>query len=126
METHEKIDGNSLIAEFMGFRLITPEMRKRPEDWYNNGKPSSYWENHELKGSRRVLCGENGLMYHSSWDWLMPVVNKIFGLKKDYPIATSDLLETFIFEDIDVVWNRVVNFIKWYNSNAEPTRTTTG
>ena len=77
MSEQEIIEGNKLIAEFMGYKLITPEMRRNPEDWYINGKPSCYWENHLLRGSKKVLCSENSLRYHSSWDWLMPVIDKI-------------------------------------------------
>ena len=80
------IEGNKLIAEFMGYKLITPSMRKNPEMWN-----ISYWENPEMKKiSGKVLCSENNLRYHSSWDWLMPCIDKI---EKSY--ETKDTLPRF-------------------------------
>ena len=81
METNKKniseeiIEGNKLIAEFMGYNLIIPSMRRYPNNW-----KTSYWERNydiEKHTTDHVLCEENGLKYHSSWDWLMPVVEKI-------------------------------------------------
>lgn len=63
------------------------------------------------------------LEYHSSWDWLMPVVKKIAGMviNKDWdncleavkrwkPIANE--LQKVNTEN---VWYCVVKFIQWYN-----------
>lgn len=62
----EIIECNKLIAEFMGFtppksgsNLLTPEKVLVAPD-----KKKSYISLNELK-------------YHSSWDWLMPVIEKI-------------------------------------------------
>jgi spore coat polysaccharide biosynthesis protein SpsF (cytidylyltransferase family) len=39
--SNEKIEtSNKLIAEFMGYMLVTPEMRRHPDEW-----KLSYWEN---------------------------------------------------------------------------------
>ena len=60
----ETIEGNELIAEFMGVDT------KFSDELY--------------KDSRSVLrylidnkSKYDGLLFHSSWDWLMPVVEKI-------------------------------------------------
>ena len=55
-------DKNKLIAEFMGLSYCTKHMY---EGWYKNHE-----HNHRV-------CDFDGLKYHSSWDWLMPVVEKI-------------------------------------------------
>lgn len=77
------------------------------------------------------------LQYHSSWDWLMPVVEKI---KKENVYTTENISDTFIIfinnsltviggnnggyyfksEGKDMLSNTyktVVKFIKWYNKN---------
>ena len=71
MSEQEIIEGNKLIAEFMGYKFI--------EDWHQ------YW-----RLSDKHLLLENELKYHSSWDWLMPVVEKI-----EYLYATDYILPRF-------------------------------
>src|SRR5688572_2745047 len=72
------------------------------------------------------------LKYHSSWDWLMPVVEKIvdLGFIVEIPIAKSGT-DVFIYnkqerlnivaylKPIDAVWNAVVQFIQWYNTQPQ-------
>ena len=58
MTTQEILEGNKLIAEFMG--------AKRKEYSITNR------EHYLFRDGRKYLT-EN-LIFHSSWDWLMPVV----------------------------------------------------
>jgi hypothetical protein len=127
MKLEEIENSNKLIAEFMGYTLITPEMRKYPEDW-----KCSYWENPEFKGSsKEVLCSEKGLSYDCSWNWLMSVVEKIRNVEIcsnfNINVGCDSLIETeyphIEFEQycnskistLEAVYITVVNFIKWYN-----------
>ena len=67
------------------------------------------------------------LEYHSSYDWLMPVLEKIQSLNYVYEICNGAcrikiptdrgwwLEET----TIKSVFSAVVEFIKWYNSNEK-------
>jgi hypothetical protein len=67
------------------------------------------------------------LKYHTSWDWLMPVIHKIFtvpfdsvdGLREftDKPNTIFDALSFGLHSEIEEVHKAVVEFIKWYNSN---------
>lgn len=73
------------------------------------------------------------LEYHSSWDWLMPVVEKIesigaYSVEIDkYKVRVFHITtwknrtvfyaETIEKKKIDVVWSAVVEFIKWHNGN---------
>lgn len=100
----DKIEGNKLIAKFMGY--------------FN-------WEDKEYG------------KYNSSWDWLMPVVEKIEDLEFDEfkPVAVSiECLECEIkdyrkgalhfayFEGktkIESVWQAVIQFIQWYNTQPQ-------
>ena len=98
---------------------------------------------HCVKGSELLpngtysLCYLHELKFHSSWDWLMPVVEKInnttdeFGNEMDFQIGNG-----FVWVDppignriyfsgneidhkkepmIDKVYKAVVEFMQWYN-----------
>ena len=103
MEQQEIIEGNKLIANFMGDQ-------KLPGD--KNGDMTTV-----------AWMSKDRLEYHSSWDWIMPVVSKIRALlDKDsdnykelksrwQPIANE--LQNFNLEN---VWFCVVKFIEWQNS----------
>ena len=135
MSEQEIIEGNRLIAGFMGYSLITPEMRNNPEKWYIKGKPSCYWENHSLKSSKKVLCSEFDLQYHSNWSWLMPVVERIeegdfwVNIKKNHVTVAWDNKNTLDskmihsefgdYSKIERVYMCVISFIKWYNNKKQ-------
>lgn len=106
------IEGNKLIAEFDG--KFTTDMEK----WVETNK---------------ILVGE--YEYHSSWDWLMPVVEKIntialdnfgemnvliashecrIGEEYNHPIVNKT--RDFKKPMIEMIWSAVVEFIKWYNN----------
>ncbi len=105
---------NFIIAKFMGYQLITPSMRSNPEFWRY-----SYWE-HETDSEKYPPVIEDGLKYHLSWDWLIPVIDKIYS-SDDY-VEYKKSLNQFsdgIFINtkyIDSTYNQVVDYLKWYNS----------
>lgn len=112
------LEGNKLIAEFMGGEYDANHSPSYPcfHKLHNGGT----WDLDELK-------------YHTSWDWLMPVVEKINVLDNreyDVIIWRSDchinnreeiLFESSILKRKDtlilVVWGCIVQFLKWYNQN---------
>jgi hypothetical protein len=63
------------------------------------------------------------LKYHSSWDWLMPVLKKIDSYANE--VMSVDEFDNYrnsyrmisspTHYDINYVWNQAVEFIKWYN-----------
>jgi len=55
-------ENNKIIAAFMGLSYCT---KHQYEGWYKNAE------------FNERICDFDGLKYHSSWDWLMPVVEKI-------------------------------------------------
>ena len=72
--------------------------------------------------------GNRGLLYHSDWNWLMEVVEKIESLEFEVFIETYEvrieLYNNTIFRQhtkvsnqtkIQAVYNACVEFIKWYN-----------
>ena len=100
---------NKLIAEFMGRNVITED------DIRANKNPISTSHDGDL---------EEDLEYHSSWDWLMPVIDKISGIKNWSINATLEWLsasefniqqESDGFYTIEDVYLAVVEFIKLTN-----------
>jgi len=111
---------NELIAEFMG---LVPE----------------YWRLTPLHKRRLYWCiGKGGfgmtaseLKYNTSWDWLMPVVEKINNTKHPTLNERIDviiyrrtchindiqqiIIETTGKDMLECTYKAVVSFIKWYN-----------
>lgn len=103
--------GNKMIAEFVGHKLI--------------GKPEWEYEYWLIEGNN--YRGDE-LKYHTSWDWLMPVVEKIEGLNFGVNIYQGNGCHIFSYGKcidenttigfaqnckfkIESVWRCVVQFI---------------
>ena len=90
---------NKLIAEFMEHEPIV-----KGNDVY-----------YELNHIR--LTSADDLRYHNSWDWLMPVLDKV----KKIRCLPDEHDESFSWvcksSDIEAEYNAVVEFIKTYNQN---------
>ena len=106
-------ENNKIIAEFMGFIPITE----------NN----LLADNFNVKEEEKLMVIEF-TKYHSDWNWLMQVVEKIethgftFDIKKNWSCITRKGEKIIIRweEDnnkIEAVYNACVEFIKWYNEN---------
>jgi hypothetical protein len=122
------IENNRLIAEFMGARFIGNGMNS----------PTSKDILVPVHGSRRIDTIDLGmgkiLEYHKSWNWLMPVVEKIESLvfKNDnnpnvtigsncYCVIQDNKSELFEFTGMEETklfstYTAIVEFIKWYNT----------
>lgn len=113
MTQEEITEGNILIAEFMGGKKLV-----------NNDGLFTYWGPDNFQHE----SGEY-LKYHSSWDWLMPVVEKIESLyclevsirKFDCIVETSGLCRPRYFvvrsstRKIESAFGVVIDAIKWIN-----------
>ena len=55
------------------------------------------------------------LKYHTSWDWLMPAVQKCFDTQQPEEGQHYFINESLLTMDIGVVYDRVVEFIKTFN-----------
>lgn len=113
MEQSQIFEGNKLLAVFMGFK---PFEDSRYGTMYSppKGGPSILW-----------------LQYHTSWDWIMQVVEKMESLHYWVNICLKECTVTDcnvssfpeivnIGKDeadtkIEAVWLAVVAFVKWYN-----------
>lgn len=112
-------ENNKLIAEFMGLEYTKPYFKVEDESLMvvtevKNGVISSMgymFEPTELK-------------YHTSWDWLMPVVSKILDITfSEEEKETSDSEHFYKIRDcipnINYTYKAVVEFIKLYNKNKK-------
>tara|TARA_Y100001938_G_C8092888_1_gene436181 strand:- start:387 stop:647 length:261 start_codon:yes stop_codon:yes gene_type:complete len=81
---------NTLIAEFMELNI-------------DRGVQSDYME-HELK-------------YHTSWDWLIPVVQKLIDVYISIDEQDEQYLQqSILYDRVGVVHQIVVKLIKLYNN----------
>lgn len=118
------IESNKLIALFMGAKEIATE-----EFDFRGIQPDNqflqYWHVTKLK-------------YNTSWNWLIPVVEKIKNDKSTHLLlpaggiaesiapyinATRPINNALLKLDIKTLYISVVEFIKWYNfavSNSLP------
>ena len=91
-------ENNKLISEFMG-----------------NEKPNFA----KINGASIDITN---CAYSHSWDWLMPVVEKIESLENKLNNETKEEFRQFqkvlslpIYSKIEAVYNVCIEFIKWYN-----------
>jgi len=92
-------DTNRLIAEFMGMNIVTLD------DIRSNKNP--------------MISSADGytvdsLQYHTSWDWLMPVVEEIDHLQFEEVVEIETGLK---MRSLSATYNAVVEFIKQHNKN---------
>ncbi len=125
MESKNVLIGNKLIAEFIGM----------PETNIENhfGTVESEWC---LNSTIPFAVPYDNAMFDESWDWLMPVVEKIeemdvvasFQIEQPtiYIWASSESstfedieVDTFAKSKIEAVYESCIKFIKWYNENKD-------
>lgn len=134
MDKQEIIEGNCMIGLFMG---------AKPYFLNNNVLIFPMFENPAQSGNLTTAHRADELKYNYSWDWLMPVVEKIESLGYDTNIFTDEdgcqcmiwkqglsykrKPEDLIIENvpakrtdkIGIVWKAVIFFIKWFNSQKQ-------
>jgi hypothetical protein len=112
------INGNKNIATFMGGVFKTD----LPYTFTKSG-----WVNTPANDSKEI-AQDYDLIYHSNWEWLMPVVDKIQSLrnkcnnvKLEYGLTLINAIETWFkythkrISKKEAVWLACVEFIEWYN-----------
>jgi len=95
------MSNNKLIAEFMGWDIESPTTL-----------PSNlHLSNLELDNNEVLEY-----KYHTSWDWLMPVIESIDHLQYELVQGIEDALAT---RHIGDTYQAVVEFIKAYNNERQ-------
>ena len=111
---------NVLIALFMDCKIQGRYIKRTTKFWDFPGNDSG------------LTCSIEHLKYHSSWDWLMPVIGKIESLGYFCMInkwtsvytgpsasATESRIQITTVEGESKITNTyqaILQFIKWYNS----------
>jgi len=86
MKAEQINEGNRLIAEFMGIAFDNTD-----PFWYNDQK------------------------YHISWNWLMPVVAKVYEYANLGSEERQKVEESLLgIIDIEDTWNAVVDYLEWH------------
>jgi hypothetical protein len=145
MKNGQIIENNKLIATFMGYTYFPynhPDI-KSPRDagWKIDAKVSSISKWNIGYTKKAFLCrSHNQLNYDGSWQWIMPVVEKIARMRikylnedeyfSPYPVTfgmiddegnfmvrfhSHQLFQSSSF--IEAVWMAVIDFIKSYNED---------
>ena len=100
------MENNKLIAKFMGHKT----------DWGFKKNSILYMPQGEGNSSNNsIVIPYKKLQYHTSWDWLMPVVQKCFDTQQPSEGQHYFINESLLTMKIEVVYDRVVEFIKQYN-----------
>lgn len=122
MTQEEIIAGNKLIATFMGAK------------WSLNKEYFIFPKDMHIYGACKIDFNE--LEYHSSWKWLMSVVDKIDGLGFEVHVCsymthifsktTPEHVVEFVnksqsgeIKRLELCYKTVVDFTKWYNENKK-------
>jgi hypothetical protein len=124
-QTGSGVEGNRLIAEFLGWTFEI-----KPDDFggeliaYFDGKIR--WRGEKPEYLNKIM--ETGFLFHSDWNKLMAVVEKIGAMIIKYNLTSkcvifrvteSDENDIIVKHDnnlIEAVWQAVIQFIKWYNT----------
>lgn len=110
------MESNRIICEFMG---VKPKMESPDVYTYNDGIFFSVREDNPEKVMDAIV---KYAKYHTSWDWLIPVVKKIREVVNtemsfeqfDNHRHIADRLNVYDY-DIESIHKGVIEFIKRYN-----------
>ena len=112
---------NKLIAEFMGLQLVPCNIGTE------NGTVTEGYQHPKVD----VPCTADGLQYKYSWDWLMPVVEKIesderydvdilqYGtrIREGQKEIVNNIADISFDKKIEHTYDAVVEFINQLNNN---------
>lgn len=134
MELKDVVEGNKLITEFLGWKLVCLNEDDTDEE-------DRYYEYHLFDDKGEVIETHSGgdswcwsknsvMEFEDDWNRLMPVGKKIRDLLNNMhetmPKNTAnngDLIEVDIMcrlheYDIEKTWQHIVQFIIWFNSTT--------
>ena len=104
-------ENNKLIAEFMGLEnhLKNEGVTKV---FIDGEEHVQNWECYDTE--RGLLITPIEMQYHTSWDWLMPVISKCMEVRGSYYIES--IYHSLHVQDLSFAHESVVNFIKEHNN----------
>jgi hypothetical protein len=109
-------DMNEVIAIFDGYQFRKGDPNHKCNFCFAGDEPCAPAVDRFIKDCRVYFHFE--MKYHSSWDWLMPVVKKI--LHEINAINTeANIHQSLIKCDLTALHQSVHFFIQWYNKIKE-------
>lgn len=119
-------DMNEAIAIFDGYQFLKGDPTHKCNFCFAGDEPCTPAVDRFVKNGRTLFHYQ--LKYHTSWDWLMPVIKRIreqhtdllLTLKNgvgEYIKAAGAMNSGLISCDIDKAHAGVNNFIQWYHQN---------
>jgi hypothetical protein len=131
MTTEEILNGRVLIAEFMGYHM--KHTKFQTQVFHSSNESHWVWDEgeivvdasgHEVDDSNNEpYCSLEDLPFNSSWDWLMPVLNKIVE-EIEIEDKISEAYFSYHHIDSNLMWlpikkvfKHVVVIINWYTKN---------
>jgi hypothetical protein len=100
--------GNKLIADFIGLEYLGYNYLDFNGYVYDCTKLSNTIRNVVIKNTPLLYCNTQSMHFHTSFDWLLPIVNKIKANKKFKKKVTKALLAN----DIDKTYKTIIKYIK--------------
>lgn len=99
MKQKEILEGNKLIAEFLGVYHCDDDKEAYPD---------GYWmiEDPDIDLPYRI----EDFRFHESWDWLMPCIGKI-SEQCEEPEELDGLKYALLTNNIEEAWQFVVNYL---------------
>ena len=113
------VENNKMFAEFLGYCQLHPDY-----------PTTTYWYKKDYQPLTILL-------FHSNWDWLMRVVEKIESLGYNIDTMKVDITKyqssqfcgiyidgkiiytNYCETKIEAVYNACVEFVKWYNQQSK-------
>ena len=108
------LENNKMFAEFLGYCQLHPDY-----------PTTTYWYKKDYQPLTILL-------FHSNWDWLMRVVEKIESLGYTVTIAgvmckvtkvldLENSIVSYVLGDksrkLELIYTTMVEFVKWHNKN---------
>jgi len=122
-------EGNKIIAEFMGADIdegqwhperVTIALSKEVKSSVSKeGAWGTFYLNDKVYSPYQ-------LKYHTSWDWLMPCVEKMINIcleinTNDSHIHYRNIIGNLSTANIKMVYPTIILSIQWYNQTKTPT-----
>lgn len=109
------VEKNIMIAKFMGYEIKGHDFIY-PKEMYDLYKPLYMYE---FESGKYLFEDDvTDIKFHINWSWLMPVVKKILyqSYTMDGVVKMKAVQDALITCSIEKTYDRVCEFIEWYNS----------
>lgn len=108
-----KTESNLILLDFMG---VAPKWNTWSKKWVYTDGFFCHISNTDREKVRYSMA--EYAKYSTSWDWLMPVVEKILNICQESDEMEEYYIITDAIPEIESVFAACVEFAKWYKNQA--------